>query len=209
MLVVGSTAPGDARPGEGVWGRLSVTLTGIGHAANSGLVKDLPAAYTGAQGVAVQKRWGGLVRDLPEPSLDKLGPGAAILGTWNAKPSRQLEGLEGTEGSGTIETKRDVQLQDVLPGPLPIANLPSNKKSGLNAVEPAVSIPKLNEPALETIKSLPEVPALPALPTAPRLLRNEADVMPITRREAATPVAAMAKQSQMPMLPMPLPPAPR
>ena len=81
VLVFGNTEGGSAAPGQGVWGALNIRLAGSdpgGH-ADATVPSDV---YSGPQGTARERRWGGAVRtpqDTPQIHRDA---GAARAGVW-------------------------------------------------------------------------------------------------------------------------------
>ena len=86
VLVFGNTAGGTAAPGQGVWGVLNIRLAGIDPAgrADATVASD---AYSGPQGQARERRWGGAVR-APQDRPDAHGsPGAARQGVWQPQPA--------------------------------------------------------------------------------------------------------------------------
>jgi len=83
--MLGTTPGGTARPGEGVWGALHVTLRGPKTAPGSGAA---PAPNNGPVGSAKQERFGGVIRTGPDAPSDS--PGAARLGPWSAKAAAPL-----------------------------------------------------------------------------------------------------------------------
>lgn len=83
VLLLGNAPGGTARPGQGVWGAINVTLRG---AASAGAL-DLapPPVPEGPPGPAVLPRWGGTVRD--HAAAVPPEPGAAQVGHWAATPT--------------------------------------------------------------------------------------------------------------------------
>jgi len=63
LLWIGTAPGGTARPGDGVWGRLNVTLTGGTAAENAVRPQAAPtSAQQGPVGKGRQERHGGVVR---------------------------------------------------------------------------------------------------------------------------------------------------
>ena len=95
IVVFGNTPGGTALPGQGVWGAINISLAG-GDPAGRDSTTVASDAYSGPEGVAAQRRWGGAVRapqDLPQAHAE---PGAARLGTWQPQagelaPAEQVE----------------------------------------------------------------------------------------------------------------------
>lgn len=146
VLVFGSAPGGQARPGEGVWGRLSVRLNLDEPQAQSGPPHP-PPPDQGLAGAGKTRRYGGAVRAADDAAARLPEPGAARQGRWQAEPSpdAQTQALEPTRG-------------DVGAAPPPVERLPE-------AIRP------LAQPALPTLDALPEAPRLPrrlgAVPASP------------------------------------------
>ncbi|MBY0233868.1 MAG: hypothetical protein K2W93_02725, partial [Burkholderiaceae bacterium] len=81
VLLVGNTSGGTARPGDGVWGRLNITLQGPVNGSPDGDPAALPR-NNGPRGSAPQERFGGAVRELAQTPAATTPPGAAQLGPW-------------------------------------------------------------------------------------------------------------------------------
>jgi hypothetical protein len=193
VLVIGNTPGGSARPGEGVWGSLSVRLRADEAADRSAgpprpAPPAAPAPNMGAPGKATTERFGGAVRretDRPAPPT----PGAAREGRWSQQPGEQLDG----------ETAALQQPLALLPEPSVLE--PVQPLSGL-ATPPA-------EPAAPALPALPQAPSLPTqvtstLPAAPATAIERRDSGRLERASAlppAPPAAAEALARQLPELP--------
>lgn len=147
VLLVGSTPGGSARPGEGVWGRLNVSLDLGGmpaeHGGSSPPAPPLPKR--GAVGEARRERFGGAVRSEAEAAAAPATPGAARLGRWQAQAAEPLRGR-----------------------PEPLAALPQPGLAELDAVDAAP--PEAPPPVLRSLAApslaRPEAAALaPARPS--------------------------------------------
>ncbi|WP_228027320.1 hypothetical protein, partial [Pseudaquabacterium pictum] len=81
VLVFGNTEGGSAQPGQGVWGALNIRLAGsdAGARAEATVASD---AYTGPQGQARERRWGGAVRAPQDRPDVHSSPGAVRQGVW-------------------------------------------------------------------------------------------------------------------------------
>ena len=91
LVLMFGNATGTARPGDGVWGRLNVTLSGSKSETGSGVPQPLSAVPAGPIGQAKQQRFGGTVRPLEDPNKQAIRPitpttpGAAEVGNWQAQ----------------------------------------------------------------------------------------------------------------------------
>lgn len=86
VAVIGNAPPGTAAPGQGVWGAINISLRGVRPEPGAADGVPVPDAYSGPQGAAEERRWGGAVRaaDAQERAPE---PGAARLGPWNPAPT--------------------------------------------------------------------------------------------------------------------------
>ena len=90
VLLLGNAPGGTAKPGEGVWGRLNITLRAPENGDPSGTpqLPPVPDDNAGPLGQAKQPRFGGVPRPLPTADQPKpTQPGAAQLGIWQAAPA--------------------------------------------------------------------------------------------------------------------------
>lgn len=85
VALLGSATGGTARPGEGVWGPINVTLRGLAETGTGPVLP--PNAYSGPTGSARERRFGGAVREEHEAPRSNDGPGAARIGVWSSTPS--------------------------------------------------------------------------------------------------------------------------
>lgn len=116
VLVFGNTQGGTAREGEGVWGRINVTLRGPLLEAGSGEPGATAPQQTGPVGQARQTRHGGSVRpELPREA----GPGAARLGDWNPTPATQPVEQSGQDQARPVEASTATTLPTPSPSPSP------------------------------------------------------------------------------------------
>ncbi|MBI5256710.1 MAG: hypothetical protein HY855_09435, partial [Burkholderiales bacterium] len=81
VLWLGNAPGGSAQPGQGVWGRLNVTLRGLRPEPGAG-VPARSAAEAGPAGHAREPRFGGAVRSEAAPTTPPDTPGAARLGRF-------------------------------------------------------------------------------------------------------------------------------
>ena len=86
VLVFGNTEGGSAPPGQGVWGALNIRLAGSDPAgrADATVPSD---AYSGPQGEARERRWGGAVRAPQDAPDAHRSAGAARAGVWQPQPT--------------------------------------------------------------------------------------------------------------------------
>ena len=174
VLVFGNTAGGTAAPGQGVWGVLNIRLAGIDPAgrADATVASD---AYSGPQGQARERRWGGAVR-APQDRPDAHGsPGAARQGVWQPQPA-----------------------PDAAPGPSP--EVPPAAAADLApAADPApapAAVPPLVSAVVPAV-----VPAdLPAVVSAPAAA---ADRVPLPARPAEASVHIAPSRLPAPAVPAP------
>jgi len=199
VLLVGNTPGGSARPGEGVWGRLNVTLDlgGTPGASGSGPAAP-PLPNLGAVGEARRERFGGTVRSEAEAAAAPEQPGAARLGMWQAQPGADLP-RGRPERMATLPQARLAELPPVATT-APEAPPPVLKTTA--AAEPRLDRPSAETaaagPALNTAlpEALPRF-AAPALPEAPApVLKSTTAPAPALARPARSPLAAAALPGQ-------------
>lgn len=168
VVLVGNTPGGSARPGEGVWGALNITLRGLRTEAGSGEPRP-PAPSTGPTGTARQERFGGAVRPDSERSAVPDTPGAAQLGTWRSTPGERLiDPVERELGGPVLST----------PLPAPTAAPPVLSEPPLPQRDEAPVSPERSE--VSTSQQRSKVP----MPSAP----STADIPPKETAELAPPV---------------------
>ena len=189
VLVFGSAPGGSAKPGEGVYGALNIRLSGRGAAGPElAATPPPPAAYTGPQGAADERRWGGTVRDMPASPPPVSEPGAARLGTWNPVPTPQpTDPLPPTPMPLPVLEPAAPALQDVAPLPaianpvaslspgpaLPeLAPLPSAVRNLPAAAAQPLPIERALKPVAPLEAGVAPTPTLPALAPAPSPVRN-------------------------------------
>ncbi|QPF74258.1 hypothetical protein G8A07_15905 [Roseateles sp. DAIF2] len=199
VLLLGNTPGGSARPGEGVWGSLSVRLRGDEAADKTpGPPRPAPAAEApvapqrnvGAVGEAKSERFGGAVRREGEEAeaLPKT-PGAARLGQWNQQDTGRL--LEEPAAAAPIAQQLPAPSRLDAPRPLP------------ELARPAVS-------AAPAVEALPQPPSLPPqvtaeLPAPSRALERAAEALPRLAAPAAAPLEALPAAPRAPRLPAAMP----
>ena len=93
VLVFGNTEGGSARPGQGVWGTLNIRLAGndVPGRGDATVPSD---AYSGPQGQARERRWGGAVRAPQDRPEAHSAAGAARQGAWQPQPVQPLEPVQ-------------------------------------------------------------------------------------------------------------------
>jgi hypothetical protein len=177
VLVFGNTQGGTAREGEGVWGRINVTLRGPRLEAGSGEPGATAPQQTGPEGQARQARHGGTVR--PEPPREA-GPGAARLGDWNATPAAQPVEQSGQDQTRPVEASTAKPL---------LAPMPLSEPMPLPTPEPIPLPEPLTPRALARLQE-----------AAPALSRTRAE--PIQLNSAApAPIASLPTQAPVAYVP--------
>lgn len=176
VLTLGHAPGGTARPGEGVWGAVNVTLRGpdMPGAADSAPPPE-PAVATGPVGLAEAPRWGGAVRTQQPPDVPP-EPGAAQLGQWAPLPE------PAAAQPALTPLPRAAVLRPTVPdGPLP--------EPGRVVEERAVPPPERTLASSLARPLAPAVTAAPALPatTAPAPLPGR---LPELSAPAAAPLMA-------------------
>ena len=217
VLVFGTTQGGSARRGEGVWGPINVSLRDLhpGRGTGSTVVSD---AYTGPEGSAKQRRWGGAVREADQPPVPKT-PGAARLGTWGPAPGTEAE---AAPQAPVVRPEAPAPAPPPVPAPaptppqvvpLPAPQPPRAEPSRVKAVEPLVPPPPAPAPPVPTPAPAP-APAPPVLPIeAPAPVALPTPV-PVPAPVAPAPVPAPAPLATPAPAPVaapaepPAPPAP-
>lgn len=186
VLVLGNTPGGTARPGEGVWGSLSVRLQGEPSDTRPGQpvppAPDLmpPQPEPGPLGRAKRpdsgQRYGGVVRVAPaaDQPVGRQQPGAARLGQWRERSAERLDG-------------------DTVLGVPPALPEPT-------AVPPPPSLPRLAPPGTTAAPALDKLPSLPRLPAPVPT--------PLERLPTAAPLEPAAIAPEPPMRRSPRSPAP-
>ena len=166
------SAPGSARPGEGMWGRINVTLRGEPGPQREG--SDSPAAPSKQRAEAAADktpRIGGKVRT-EAPATDA-APGAARIGQTN--PNREEETL-----SRIADTAPGGQLQ-----PLPSEKLGAASLSVSSAAPP--TLPPTPQPQLRgqvNAVSPSALQKLPSLPSSAEVAVTAPSLSPSTRAMA-------------------------
>ncbi len=181
VLVFGNTQGGTAREGEGVWGRINVTLRGARLEAGSGEPGATTPQQTGPVGQARQARHGGTVR--PEPPREA-GPGAARLGDWNPTPAAQPVEQSGQDQARPVEASATPSKATPAPPPEPLS-----EPMALPTPEPIPLPEPLTPRALARLQE-----------AAPPLSRTRAE--PIQLNSAApAPIASLPTQAPVAYVP--------
>lgn len=182
VLLLGNAPGGTAKPGEGVWGRLNITLRGPENGEPSGSLQLPPSLddNAGPVGQAKQPRFGGAPRPLPaadQPQATQ--PGAAQLGVWQAAPG---EGL----AEALAQPKTSVQ--------------PSTQPS-VAAASPPVPVPgPAPAPAAMAAQAPPPAPAPFLVPAVPAVAPMPNQALP-----AQNPLAVPKFEALPPLAPSPEP----
>ncbi|MBT9456033.1 MAG: hypothetical protein IV097_05365 [Burkholderiaceae bacterium] len=192
VLVFGSAPGGTARPGEGVWGSLNVSLIGPRTEPGSG-PPSVPTVDAGAVGAAATQRFGGVVREeneAPRPNT----PGAARQGNWNVRQGEKLIGEVAepqpsmVQPHASVIATPDVPVAEILP-PVPTE-------------EPAPPPPPA--PVLRTLKQAPtqevQRQASPARPAAEPRAVSSALAPSLAEAEPVQPLAPLVLPAPAPVL---------
>lgn len=203
VLLVGNTTGGTAPPGDGVWGRLNITLQGPVNGSPDGDPAALPR-HNGPRGTAPQERFGGAVREQAQTPAATTPPGAAQLGPWAPKAlppvSADADAAAPPAAPARPAAQTPVARQDAAPvaapparseapaAPAPVApvapDVPAAPPAAVSveplpAPDPAPSIAKLKAPA-STVQRL----------SAPALIAPKSAVMTPSAADLQTPVLA-------------------
>lgn len=195
VLVFGSAPGGTARPGEGVWGSLNVSLIGPRTEPGSG-PPSVPTVDAGAVGAAATQRFGGVVREeneAPRPNT----PGAARQGNWNVRQGERLIGEVAEPKANVVQPKvsdsgtPEVPVAEILP-PVPTE-------------EPAAPPPPPPPaPVLRTLKQAPtqevQRQASPARPAAEPRALSSALAPSLAEAEPVKPLAPLVLPAPAPVL---------
>ncbi len=207
VVVFGNTPGGTAQPGQGVWGAINIRLAGGDPAGrdNTTVTSD---AYSGPEGAATERRWGGAVRapqDLPSAHAQ---PGAAELGTWQPQagelaPAGRLDAPAPALPEPAPTPPSALALRE--PAPTPPAALVEAR-----AVVPPLELP-LPAPTPTPTPAVP--PPLRPLPPMPRpaALPLASDRPPTVTGDVALPMPALPPPAPLPEPPrraVPMPAAP-
>ncbi|MCV2356713.1 hypothetical protein LNV09_21445 [Paucibacter sp. B2R-40] len=186
LVLMFGNATGTARPGDGVWGRLNVTLVGnrdeTGSAAPQ-LRPPLPELSGGPVGQAKQQRFGGSVRPMEDPARKTprpTTPGAAELGNWRAERVESVAPVDRAEAPTAAAATTAVPAQaqvEASPPPLMMA-----APAAQNAVTRARPAPMTGLSPSRALAPLPLEP-LP-LPQARVMVMEAAPASAIARAKA-------------------------
>jgi hypothetical protein len=207
VLTFGNAPGGSARPGEGVWGAVNVTLRGPERAGEPApALPPLPAVATGPVGSAPSERWGGAVREqVPSPATPE--PGSARLGDWAPLATVPLAVPEAAAPAAALPLATTALPAVAQPGEvaraarrlessLPAPRTPTTPP--LSAVVPAptpTSLPELSAPSAQPLMALRAAPPRPAAPVA-------------GLSSSAAPAAALPELAQQLPVPSAVPQAP-
>ncbi|MEL4179577.1 hypothetical protein [Roseateles sp. PN1] len=200
VLLVGNTTGGTARPGDGVWGRLNITLQGPVNGSPDGDPAALPR-NNGPRGSAPQERFGGAVRELAQTPAATTPPGAAQLGPWAPQALPPV----------SADARPAAPPEPPNPVSPPVPRAPVASVTPAAALEPApLASPAPPAAAEVSVKALPEPVSEPAPSTAKlqapanTVQRLSATALTATKSVVLTPAPA---ELQAPVL-APLSPAP-
>ena len=202
VLMLGTAPGGTARPGEGVGGRLNITLRGPVAEGASTTPQPAPTPAPGTGAETALSRWGGVVRTR-EPSVESL-PGAAQLGVPAAPsplpaPDTAVR-TAPTPAPPSPEPGRVLQERAAEPAPVPPAPpepAPEPVPAEGRLLAPAPGAP-VNNLRLSSQAPLPQIEplALPAGPTA-------SVAQPAPARELVSPVLQGPRLAPVPALAAP------
>lgn len=210
VLVLGNRPGGSARPGEGGFGSLRVTLSGGPPQPGALMMPGGPSeAQPGPQGRARQARVGGTVRPEADSRIEDDAPGAVRLGRWRAQPLERGDGAAPPAVPG-LEPLPELALPpmpaeprlDVAPAPRTLSDLVPAPLSRLQDAPLQRSV--VPSEALES-GQLPRPPQLLRQLQAPELAR--ALLQPVQGLPALRD-AELAPAPAAPALPTRLPTAP-
>ncbi len=207
VLMFGTAPGGTARPGEGVGGRLNITLRGpVSEGAREAPPAPPAQPTPGVAAESAMPRWGGSVRQ--REALPESLPGAAQLGVPAAPlplpvPDTPVRAAPAPPEPGRVLQERAAEPAPPQPTPPPPATEPAPAEGRLQA--PAAAAPLNNlrlapQPALPQVApmQLPEGPvATVAQPAPPREL-----VSPLLQgpQVAPAPVPALVPPTAVPLL---------
>ncbi len=212
VLMLGNAPGGTARTGQGVFGRLNITLQGAPEGPPGMPVPpQLPPTPTGAPGEADAQRFGGALRSaLPQEALP---PGAAQLGDWAPLRGDTPNAEPATAAPEPVPSVApDLPAPPPLkPPPQPVATAPTTFGAtavlGLqrSLVPLAASESALPRVAPATVAVLPAVPAPQAGALAAPLKQLSAAPLVQAPQAAlrATPAAAATESAALTAVPLP------
>jgi len=187
VLVFGNAPGGTARPGEGVWGSLNVSLIGPRTEPGSG-PPSLPDVNAGAVGAAATQRYGGVVREeseAPRPNT----PGAARQGNWNARQGEELIGEVAEPQPSTVQPQPSVGAMPEVPAAEIMPPVPTTEPT-----------PPPPAPVVRTLKQAPTLEAQrqpgPARPT----LEPRAVSSALAQAEPVKPLAPLVLPAPAPVV---------
>lgn len=208
VLVFGTAPGGTARPGEGVWGALNVTLRGAQDKAGTGA----PAPHAGPVGSTKQQRFGGAVRSSVDAQADS--PGAARLGRWNEKLAAPTLGAADKPSAphprSSVKPVRQAPTP-AAPPPASVAPEAETPPVSLPATTPLILPAALTAQALSgTVRTTPDLLDAPSTPStfdqlkpmplldAPRLPPSQAETPRHLAEPMAEPIPASAPATAPP-----------
>lgn len=186
LLWIGTAPGGTARPGDGVWGRLNVTLAGGTGVENTVRPQATPTPpQQGPVGKGRQERHGGAVRPAEAPQPQPITPGAAREGEW---ASRVPEPGVATEALASIapDAKAPTPSSDIAPKIMTPAQGDATQEPAPQA-PPSPAAAPVTAPAPAAVP-IPEPLQLPEL----RALDAEALPAPVALAEPTRSTAVLS-----------------
>lgn len=201
ILLFGSTQGGTARPGEGVWGAINVSLRGLPDKA--GARQPPEDAYSGPVGSARERRFGGAVRDEAQAPRTNDGPGAARLGVWSSTPSERAEEVTPGAASKAVDAPRALSAA----GDAPAAQTAPLARTVPGAAQAQASPPAVSADALPApvARSAPLAES-PTPSRAERVAPRAAESRP-TETPRAAPSETESRLKMVESTPLPAAPA--
>lgn len=206
VLLVGNTTGGTAPPGDGVWGRLNITLQGPVNGSPDGDPAALPR-HNGPRGSAPQERFGGAVREQAQTPAATTPPGAAHLGPWAPKAVSRSNADADAAAPPAAPARPAPQTPVSRQDAAPVAAPPARSEA---AAAPVPVVPDVTAvpPAAASVDPMPTPAPLPSIAKlkapASTVQRFSAPVLSAPKSAVMTPSAA---DLQAPAL-APLSPAP-
>ncbi|MDT9000782.1 hypothetical protein RQP53_16010 [Paucibacter sp. APW11] len=203
IVLIGNAPGGTAKPGEGVYGSISVLLTGPGSAKGAANGSTEPRPDLGPAGGAARQRFGGVVRQEEAPPSDE--PGAARLGQW-APQANEVQRLK-PEALAQLKPSPALSTPPLAPLPDPVPPMPETAEAPRLAQlpEPTKAAPARTAPMEPAPRPEPSIAALPPLtlpldsrPASPSVARSTAAPL------KPLPEARIAELAAMPALTLPL-----
>jgi hypothetical protein len=191
LLWIGTAPGGTARPGDGVWGRLNVTLAGGTGVESTVRPQATPTPpQQGPVGKGRQERHGGAVRPAEAAQPLPMTPGAAREGEW---ASRVPEPGEATEALASIapDAKAPTPSSDISPKIMAPAQADAPQEPAPQAPPAPAAVPAPGPAPAPAAVPAPEPLQLPEL----RALDAEALPAPVALAEPTRSTAVLSAPS--------------